>query len=66
MMNQVISRLKQAEANRILKAAAKAGGSWRIEFRPDGTIVATMNNSLCGGSSVEVPAETPEQLRKLI
>jgi hypothetical protein len=65
-MNQVLSRIKQAEACRIFKAAARSGRSWRIEFRPDGTIVATSCDTIPEEPSGVRPAETPDQLRKLI
>jgi hypothetical protein len=34
------NKFSQSQANRLVKAAAKAGVNMRLEFRPDGTIIA--------------------------
>ena len=37
------TKFTQSDAKRFFKAAAKAGVDVRLEFRPDGTVVATTN-----------------------
>jgi hypothetical protein len=38
------AKFTQSDAKRLFKAAAKAGVNVRVEFRSDGTIIATTGN----------------------
>jgi hypothetical protein len=64
-MSGRLAKFKQSDANRLFKAAMKAGVNVRVEFRPDGTIVATTEKPFKTQGCGEEP-ETAEQLRKLI
>jgi hypothetical protein len=53
-------KFTQSDANRLFKAAANAGVNVRLEFRPDGTIVA-----MTGGAAIELlPKEGTSDLDK--
>jgi hypothetical protein len=53
-------------AARLFKAAVKAGVNVRLEFRPDGTIIATAYKPAKVDGADAVPSDAPEEIRKLI
>jgi hypothetical protein len=53
------AKVTQSDANRLFKAAAKAGVKVRLEFRPDGTIIATTV-----GTAPDVGTELDEWMEK--
>jgi hypothetical protein len=50
------SKFTQTDAKRLFRAAANAGVNVRLEFRPDGTIIATTDN----GASVVAASDTDD------
>jgi hypothetical protein len=53
----------QSHAKRLFKAAAAAGVDVTVEFRPDGTIVATAHKPVEADAAV---SDSPEEIQKLI
>jgi hypothetical protein len=60
------AKFTQSHANRLFKAAAKAGVNLRVEFHPDGTIIATTDILSEPKGDGAPPSEAPEEIRKLI
>jgi hypothetical protein len=60
----------QSHAKRLFKAAAAAaaaaGVDVRVEFRPDGTIIATAHKPAEVNGADALPSDAPEEVRKLI
>jgi hypothetical protein len=44
-MSRKSAKFTQTDANRLFRAAVKVGIEVRVEFRPDGTIIASTGNS---------------------
>jgi hypothetical protein len=65
-MSRGRAKFTQSDAERLFKAAAKAGVSVRVEFRSDRTIIATTDkpSDLTGNDAV--PSDSSEEIRKLI
>jgi hypothetical protein len=53
-------------AARLFKAAVKAGVDVRLEFRPDGTIIAIAHKSAEVDGADALSSDAPEEIRKLI
>jgi hypothetical protein len=62
-MSRRAANFTQAHAKRLFKAAAAAGVDVTVEFRPDGTIVATAHKP---AEADAADFESPEEIRKLI
>ena len=45
-MSRGVAKFTQSDAGRIFKAARKAGVDVKVEFRPDGTIIATTGKAM--------------------
>jgi hypothetical protein len=54
------AKFTQSDAKRLFKAAASAGVKVRVEFRPDGTIIAIADRP--PSSDGEPPSESPEDI----
>jgi hypothetical protein len=65
-MSHRLAKFSQSAAARIFKAAANAGVKVRVEFRADGTIIATSERLPEGSLDGALGTETSEDLRKLI
>jgi hypothetical protein len=61
-----LTKFTQSDAKRLFKAAVKAGVNVRLEFHPDGTIVAITDKSAEPSGKGEPSSESPETIRKLI
>ena len=59
-------KFTQSDAKRLFKAALNAGVDVRLEFRPDGTIIATARKPTDVGGASAMASESPEEIRKLI
>jgi hypothetical protein len=64
-MPRRLAAFTQSQATSIFKAAAKAGVNARVEFRSDGTIIASIGNPMMGNIQEPRP-EVPDDLRELI
>lgn len=65
-MSRGRAKFTQSDAERLFKAAAKAGVNVRVEFRSDRTIVVTTEKLADLGCNEPQPADSPEEIRKLI
>ena len=64
-MSRGRAKFTQSDAERLFKAAAKAGINVRVEFRSDHSIVVTTDKS--ADLAIEPrPFDSPEEIRKLI
>lgn len=52
------SKFTQTDAKRLFKAAARAGVKVRVEFRPDGTIIATTESEATTPEHVDADLDT--------
>ena len=64
-MSRGRAKFTQSDAERLFKAAAKAGINVRVEFRSDHSIVVTTDKSTDLGNEPR-PSDSPEEIRKLI
>jgi hypothetical protein len=64
-MSRGRAKFTQSDAERLFKAAAKAGIKVRVEFRSDRTIIVSTDNV---ADFIDEPGrpDTPEEIRKLI
>lgn len=65
-MSRGLAKFTQSDAERLFKAAAKAGVSVRVEFRSDRTIVVTTDKPAELSDHDRVPSDLPEEIRKLL
>jgi hypothetical protein len=69
-MRSRLANFTQSHAKRLFKAAAAAaaaaGVDVRVEFRPDGTIIATAHKPAEVNGADALPSDAPEEVRKLI
>jgi hypothetical protein len=65
-MSARLAKFTQSDAKRLFKAAAMAGVSVSVEFRPDGTIIATAHKPDEVDGADATPSDSPEEIRKLI
>jgi hypothetical protein len=56
----------QAQAKRLFKAAVRAGVELTVEFRPDGTIIATAHKPAELDGAETLLSGSAEEIRKLI
>jgi hypothetical protein len=62
-MRSRAGNITESHAKRLFKAAAAAGVDVTVEFRPDGTIVATTRKP---AEPDTADSDSPEEIRKLI
>jgi hypothetical protein len=65
-MSRGRARFTQSDAERLFKAAAKAGVNVRVEFRSDRSIVVTTDKPADLGGNELRSADSPEEIRKLL
>jgi hypothetical protein len=58
------TKFTQSDAKRFFKAAAKAGVDVRLEFRPDGTVVATTNGAVSTVATDEAKNDLDSWMKK--
>ena len=63
-MSRGPAKFTQSDAERLFKAAARAGVNVRVEFRSDRTIIATTGKPT--DLNDDLPSDSPEEIRKLI
>ncbi len=63
-MRSRLARFTESDAKRLFKAAVKAGVDVRLEFRPDGTIIATSGSATAGANSEDVDTELDKWMKK--
>ena len=63
-MSRGRAKFTQSDAERLFKAAAKAGINVRVEFRSDRSIVVTTDKSADLANEPR-PSDSPEEIRKL-
>jgi hypothetical protein len=63
-MSTRLANFTQAQAKRLFRAAVSAGVT--VEFRPDGTIVATPHKPAEVESADPTSSDSAEEIRKLI
>ena len=64
-MSRGRAKFTQSDAERLFKAAAKAGINVRVEFGSDRSIVVTTDKSADLANEPR-PSDSPEEIRKLI
>jgi len=65
-MRSRLAKFTQSDAKRLFKAAVKAGVDVRLEFRPDGTIIATAHKPAEVDGADTLPSDSPVEIRKLV
>lgn len=65
-MRTRLAKLTQSDAKRLFKAAVEAGVDLRLEFRPDGAIIATAHKPAEVDGADALPSDSPEEIRKLV
>jgi hypothetical protein len=65
-MRSRLANFTQSHAKRLFKAAAAAGVDVRVEFRPDGTIIATAHKSAELDGADPSSSDSADKIRKLI
>ena len=65
-MRSRLANFAQSDAKRLFKAAVRAGVDVTVEFRPDGTIIATAHKPAEIDGTDALPSDSPEEIRKLI
>ena len=65
-MSRGRAKFTQSDAQRLFKAAAKAGVSVHVEFRPDRTIVVTTDKPANLSGNEHLPSGSPEEIKKLL
>jgi hypothetical protein len=65
-MSRGRAKFTQSDAQRLFKAAAKAGVSVRVEFRSDRTIIVTTDKPVEVSGNDPLPPDSPEEIRKLL
>jgi hypothetical protein len=61
-----LAKFSQSDAKRLFKAAVSAGVDVTLEFRPDGTIIATAHKTAEANGINAVSSDSPEEIQKLI
>jgi hypothetical protein len=65
-MRNRLGKFTQSDARRLFKAAVKAGVDVRLEYRPDGTIIAVVHKPAEVDGADGLPSDSPEEIRKLL
>jgi hypothetical protein len=65
-MSRGPAKFTQSDAERLFKAAARAGVKVRVEFRSDRSIIATTDKPTDLDDNDDLPSDSPEEIRKVI